>query len=90
MNPTDTRLLTRIASVAEQAGRLEDALLALERAVEMNPESALLASRLVELQLRAGRYAEAAATLSEALDRNPTDAGLLRLADRLPREVGIR
>jgi Flp pilus assembly protein TadD len=90
MNPTDTRLLTRIASVAEQAGKLEDALLALGRAVEMNPESALLASRLVELQLRAGRYAEAAATLSEALDRNPTDAGLLRLADRLPREVGIR
>jgi Flp pilus assembly protein TadD len=69
---------------------LEDALLALERAVEIKPDSALLASRLVELQLRSGRYAEAAVTLSEALDRNPTDATLLRLADRLPREVGIR
>jgi tetratricopeptide (TPR) repeat protein len=90
MKPTDTGLLTRIAAVAEQAGRSEDALLALERAVEINPDSALLASRLVELQLRRGRYAEAAATLSEALDRNPTDAALLRLADRLPREVGIR
>jgi tetratricopeptide (TPR) repeat protein len=90
MNPTDTGLLTRIASVAEQAGRSEDALLALERAVEISPDSALLASRLVELQLRSGRYAEAAVTLSEALDRNPTDSTLLRLADRLPREVGIR
>jgi tetratricopeptide (TPR) repeat protein len=90
MNPTDTNLLTRIASVAEQAGRSEDALLALERAVEIKPESALLASRLVELQLRSGRYTEAALTLSEALDRNPTDPALLRLADRLPREVGIR
>jgi tetratricopeptide (TPR) repeat protein len=90
MKPSDTALLTRIASVAEQAGKTEDALLALERAVEINTESAQLASRLVELQLRAGRYAEAAVTLSEALDRNPTEPGLLRLADRLPREVGIR
>lgn len=90
MNPTDTALLTRIAAVAEQAGRPEDAVLALERAVEIDPESALLASRLVGLQLRTGRYAEAATTLSEALDRNPTDPALLRLADRLPREVGIR
>ena len=90
MKPTDTGLLTRIALVAEQAGRSEDALLALERAVEIKPESAVLASRLVELQLRTGRYAEAAVTLSGALDRNPTDPGLLRLADRLPREVGIR
>jgi tetratricopeptide (TPR) repeat protein len=87
MNPSDTNLLTRIASVAEQAGKIEDALLALERAVEIKPDSALLASRLVELQLRAGRYAEAAVTLSEALDRNPTDPGLLRLADRLQREI---
>jgi tetratricopeptide (TPR) repeat protein len=87
MNPTDTRLLTRIAVVAEQSGKLEDALLALERAVEIEPGSALLASRLVELQLRAGRYAEATVTLSQALDRNPTDAGLLRLADRLQREL---
>jgi Flp pilus assembly protein TadD len=45
---------------------------------------------LVELQLRTGRYAQAAVALSEALDRHPTDAGLLTLADRLPREVGIR
>ena len=90
MNPTDTGLLSRIASVAEQAGRAEDALLALKRAVELQPESAVLASRLVELQLRSGNYAEAAITLSEALDRNPTDPTLLRLADRLPREVGIR
>jgi Flp pilus assembly protein TadD len=87
MNPTDTRLLTRIAVVAEQSRKPEDALLALERAVEIEPGSAALASRLVELQLRVGRYSEAAVTLSRALDRNPTDAGLLRLADRLQREI---
>lgn len=90
MNPADIRLLTRIASVAEQAGKREDALLALERAVEIEPGSPQLAARLVELQLRTGRYAEAAMALSEALDRHPTDPGLLNLADRLPREVGIR
>jgi Flp pilus assembly protein TadD len=90
MDPADTRLLTRIASVAEQAGRQEEALLALERAVEIDPGSPELAVRLISLQLRAGRYAEAAVALSEALDRHPTDPGLLSLADRLPREIGIR
>lgn len=90
MQPADTRLLTRIALVAEQAGKWEDALLALERAVEIEPGSPDLAVRLVSLQLRAGRYAEAAMALSESLDRHPTNPGLLSLADRLPREVGIR
>jgi len=90
MNPADTRLLTRIASVAEHGGKTADALLALERAVEIEPDSPRLAALLVELQLRSGRYAEAAVSLSRALDRHPTDPDLLRLADRLPREVGIR
>jgi Flp pilus assembly protein TadD len=90
MDPADTGLLTRIASVAEQAGKPADALLALERAVEIEPGTPRLAVLLVELQLRTGRYAEAAMSLSRALDRHPTDPGLLRLADRLPREIGIR
>ena len=90
MSPADTHLLTRIAAVAEQAGKPEDALLALERAVEVEPDSPQLAARLVELQLRMGRYTEATITLSESLDRHPTDRGLLNLIDRLPREVGIR
>ena len=59
------------------------------RAVEIDPDSATLAVRLVQLQLRSGRYTEAAVTLSESLDRHPTDPGLLRLADRLQREIGI-
>lgn len=90
MDPANTGLLTRIASVAEQAGRTADALLALERAVEIEPGTPRLAVLLVELQLRTGHYSEAAMSLSRALDRHPTDPGLLRLADRLPREVGIR
>jgi tetratricopeptide (TPR) repeat protein len=90
MDPANVRLLLRIASVAEQAGKAADALLALERAAELEPGSARTAGLLVELQLRTGRYSEAATTLSRALDRHPTDAYLLRLADRLPREIGVR
>lgn len=90
MHPSDVRLLTRIAWVAEQAGKPADALLALERAVEIDPGSPRLSTLLVELQLRSGRYTEAAMSLSRALDHHPTDPGLLHLADRLPREVGIR
>lgn len=90
MRPADTALLVRIAAVAEQAGKPADALLALERAVEIDPGNPRLAGLLVELQMRSGRYSEAAVSLSRALDRHPTDADLLRLADRLPREVGIR
>ncbi len=90
LQPANTSLLVRIAAVAEQAGKPSDALLALARAVEIEPESPRLATRLVELQLRTGNYPEAAMTLSRALDRHPTDASLLRLADRLPREIGVR
>lgn len=90
MNPADIRLLTRIAAVAEQAGKPEEALLALGRAVEIESDSPRLAALLVELQLRTGHYTEATMTLSESLDRHPTDPGLLNLVDRLPREVGIR
>jgi tetratricopeptide (TPR) repeat protein len=90
MDPANVRLLLRIASVAEQAGRAADALLALERAVEIEPGSPRIAALFVELQLRSGRYSEAATTLSRALDRHPTDDQLLRLADRLAREIGIR
>ena len=90
MHPADTGLLTRIAWVAEQAGKPADALLALERAVDIEPGSPRLSTLLVELQLRTGRYTDAAVSLSRALDSHPTDPGLLSLADRLPREIGIR
>lgn len=90
LRPGDTGLLTRIAWVAEQAGKPADALLALGRAVEIDPGTPHLSTLLVELQLRTGNYTEAAVSLSRALDRHPTDVELLRLADRLPREVGIR
>ncbi len=90
MAPTDTRLLVRIAAVAEEAGKPADALLALSRAVEIESGSPDLAARLAALQLRTGRFTEAALTLSRALDRFPTDPELLRLAERLQRDVGIR
>jgi Flp pilus assembly protein TadD len=90
MAPTDTRLLVRIAAVAEEAGKTADALLALNRAVEIESDSPDLAARLAALQLRTGRFTEAALTLSRALDRFPTDPQLLRLAEKLRRDVGIR
>jgi tetratricopeptide (TPR) repeat protein len=90
MDPTDTGLLLRIAAVAEEADKPADALLALGRAVEIDSESPDLVARLVSLQLRTGRFTEAALTLSRALDRFPTDPQLLRLAEKLRRDVGIR
>jgi len=86
----DTRLLVRIAVVAEEAGKPADALLALGRAVEIEPQSPDLVARLAALQLRTGRFTEAAVTLSHALDRFPTHPGLLRLAEKLQRDVASR
>jgi Tfp pilus assembly protein PilF len=90
MAPSNVGLLLQIAVVAEGVGKPADALLALERAVEIEPESPRHVARLVALQLRSGRYTDAAVTLSRALDHFPTDPDLLRLAERLRREVGIR
>ena len=90
MAPSDIGLLLRIARVAERAGKRAEATQALVRAVELEPDSPEIAMRLVEAQLREGRYAEAAMSLSRALDRFPTHSGLLNLADRLRRDIGIR
>jgi tetratricopeptide (TPR) repeat protein len=86
--PADVGLLLRVASAAERAGQPADARLALERAVEVNPDSPDLAARLVDFHLRHGQYMDAALRLSRSMDRFPTDERLLRLADRLRREVG--
>jgi Flp pilus assembly protein TadD len=90
MAPTDVSLLSRIAAVAYRAGKPADALLALERAVELEPDEPHHVVSLVTIQLETGRYTEAALTLSRAADRFPTDGELLRLAERLRRDVGIR
>jgi Tfp pilus assembly protein PilF len=90
MAPSNVGLLVQIAVVAESVGKPADALLALERTVEIEPESPHHVARLVALQLRNGLYTDAAVTLSRALDRFPTDPELLRLAERLRRDVGIR
>ena len=87
LTPTDVRLLNRFSEAAEAAGELGDARLALVRAVELEPDSVTQAARLVDFQLRNGRYMEAALDLGRFLDRFPTDPTLLRLADRLQREV---
>ncbi len=87
LTPTDVRLLNRISQAAEAAGDLGDARLALVRAVELQPDSVAQAAKLVDFQLRNGRYMEAALDLGRFLDRFPTDPTLLRLADRLQREV---
>jgi Tfp pilus assembly protein PilF len=90
MAPSDVPLLSRIAAVAYRAGKPADALLALERAVELEPDEPHHVVSLVSIQLETGRYTEAALTLSRAADRFPADGELLRLAERLRRDVGIR
>jgi Tfp pilus assembly protein PilF len=90
MAPTDVALLTRIASVALRAGRTADAVLALERAVEIEPGEPRHVVSLVTLQLETGDYTGAAVALSRALDRFPADPALLSLGERLRRDVGIR
>jgi predicted TPR repeat methyltransferase len=87
LTPTDVRLLNRISEVAEAAGESGDARLALRRAAELAPDSAAQAARLVDFELRHGLYMEAALDLGRFLDRFPTDPTLLRLADRLQRDV---
>jgi len=87
LTPADPRLLVRIASTAEKTGEIADARLALERAVELEPDSAALAARLVDFHLRNGQYMEAALTLHRFGEKFPTDATLLRLAEKLQREV---
>jgi Tfp pilus assembly protein PilF len=85
--PSDVGLLVRIATVAERAGELGDARLALERAIEVQPADPSLVCRLVDFHLRHGDYMQAAMRLSQGIDRFPLDERLLRLAERLRREV---
>lgn len=88
--PANVSILLRVATVAERAGRMDDARLALERAVDVEPENPAMAARIVDFHLRQGEYMDAALRLSRGLDRFPTDQRLLRLAERLRREVGKR
>jgi hypothetical protein len=58
--------------------------------VELEPDEPHHVVSLVTIQLETGRYTEAALALSRAADRFPTNGELLRLAERLRRDVGIR
>jgi Tfp pilus assembly protein PilF len=88
MAPHDVRVLRQFAEVAVRAGRQADAKLALQRALEVEPDDPAHAIALARFELDHGDPAEAAMVISRGLDRFPTDAGLLRLADRLRRDVG--
>jgi tetratricopeptide (TPR) repeat protein len=88
--PANVSLLVRLARAAERAGHVADARMALDRAVEVAPDRPDVAALKVEFALRHGDYMEAAMSLSRYLDRFPTDARLLRLAERLRREVSDR
>lgn len=90
MDPSNVGILIQFAQAAEQAGMTADARLALDRAADMNPGNVRIVLRLVELQLRTGAYMDATMTLSRALDRAPTDPDLLKMAERLRREVARR
>jgi len=87
LTPADPRLLVKISVMAERAGEVSDARLALERAVVVRPDSPEFAARLVDFYIRHGQYMDATLRLNEFTNRFPADARLLRLADRLSREV---
>lgn len=90
MDPSNLTILFQFARAAEQAGLMADARLALERAAALNPKDTATVLRLVDFQLRTGALMEAVTTLSSALDHAPADPGLLKMADRLRREVDRR
>jgi tetratricopeptide (TPR) repeat protein len=85
--PADISVLLEVGDVAEKAGDLEDARLALQRATELAPDRPDLAARLVEFLLRHGRFMDAALHLSTFLDRFPSDPKLLRLAGQLEEQT---
>ncbi|MCD4749002.1 MAG: tetratricopeptide repeat protein [Thermoanaerobaculales bacterium] len=87
LEPTNLGVLAELARIAEAAGKPADARLALERAMELQSGDPAAAGRLVDFYLRNGAYMEAALLLSGSLDKFPADAGLLRRAERLSREV---
>jgi len=90
MDPSNISILFQFAQAAEKAGLNADARLALERAVDLDPGNTATVLRLVDFQLRTGALMEATMTLSRALDISPADPGLLRMAERLRREVTKR
>ncbi len=90
MDPSNLGILFEFARAAEAAGLEADARLALERAVNLRPDDSSVALRLVDFQLRHGAYMEAVMTLSRALDRDPVNPDLLRMGERLRREVAKR
>jgi Flp pilus assembly protein TadD len=61
-----------LESVAK--GETADALMAMERAVELSPTDAGYRRSLAELYLRSGRFASAEATYSDVLALNPGDS----------------
>lgn len=90
MDPSNAGILFQFAQAAERAGMTADARLALERAVDMDPGNVNTVLRLVDFQLRTGAFMEATMSLSRALDRSPANPDLLKMAERLRREVARR
>ncbi len=90
MDPSNVSILLQFASAAETAGMKTDARMALERAVDLDPGNTGTVLRLVDFQLRTGALMEATMTLSRAMDLAPADPNLLRMAERLRREVTKR
>ncbi len=90
MDPSNVSILLQFARAAEKVGLKADARLALERAVDLNSWDTGTVLQLVDFQLRTGALMEATMTLSRALDRAPADPKLLRMAERLRREVRKR
>jgi len=73
MNPYDSMLQARIATVETQLGQREEAVAALERAVEINPQSTALQHACARAMLEDGRYEEAYEYYQRMLVEFPSD-----------------
>jgi tetratricopeptide (TPR) repeat protein len=76
------------ARAAEQAGRLQEARAAYERAAAASPESGFLHRELARVERRLGRAAEALAHARRAAEIDPADAQAHRLAGELLEDAG--
>jgi imidazolonepropionase-like amidohydrolase len=80
---TDPEVIEYVASILGQNGRLEDALLVFELALEESEESASAHEGTARTLLALGRVAEAVARLEDALEIDPERSGARALLAQL-------
>ncbi|MGB9803547.1 tetratricopeptide repeat protein [Desulfofundulus sp.] len=73
-NPNDADLAARLGQAYLDAGKMDQALKAYEKAVQLKPENGDFRLELALVQFLMGRYDEAAASCKEEIRRHPGNA----------------